>query len=117
MVNEFPFPSLLQGNTKINNKNTFTKETKKKGIDWAQVGIREDPVYPSLFSVPRSHCRKWAHIPSLVSWGHTLQVFNDAKVLGLGDCSQHTEGGLLPKVAAVLPKTGSGNHEGLELIS
>ena len=42
---------------------------------------------------------------------------DDAKVLGLGDCLQHTEGGLLPKGAAVLPKTHRGNHERLELVS
>lgn len=51
------------------------------------------------------------------SWDHTLQVLDDAEVLGLGDGPQHTEGGLLPKVAAVLPKTGRGDHERLELIS
>lgn len=42
--------------------------------------------------------------------GHTLQVLDDAEVLGFGDCPQHTEGGFLPKTAAVFPKTGSGNH-------
>lgn len=48
--------------------------------------------------------------------GLTLQVLDDADVLGLGDGPQHTEGGLLPKAAAVLPEAGGGNQQRLELI-
>lgn len=53
-------------------------------------------------------CGPWA-------WGLTLQVLDDAEILGLGDGPQHAEGGLLPEAAAVLAEAGGSDQQRLEL--
>lgn len=47
----------------------------------------------------------------------TSQILDDARALSLGDSPQHTEGGLLPEVAAVFPQTGGSNQQRRELAS
>lgn len=48
--------------------------------------------------------------------GPTLQVLDDAGTLCPGDGPQHTEGGLPPEARAVLPETGGGDEQSLELV-